>query len=60
MGLVYSAEKDSDFDSIKSTAEFKAILERFASNRLRVGRSEPALTLREKGFFFYVLAYYEF
>jgi sugar lactone lactonase YvrE len=49
MGLVYSAEKDSDFDSIKSTAEFKAVLERFASNRLRAGRGEPALTLSEKG-----------
>lgn len=49
MGMAYEAEKDTDFDSIKDSAEFKSILERFAANRLHVGNSAPAFTLREKG-----------
>ena len=49
MGLVYPVDKDSDFDSIRETAEFKAILRKIEANRLPVIKSTTALTIHEKG-----------
>jgi hypothetical protein len=49
MGLIYPAAEDTDFDSIKDTDEFKAILKKFEDNRAPVGRSTTAFTLQEKG-----------
>jgi hypothetical protein len=49
MGLVYPAASDKDFESIKDTAEFKAILKRFEINAKPVGHSTPAFTVHEKG-----------
>lgn len=50
IGLVFPADKDSDFDSIKASAEFRAILEKVAHNKLPVVHGAPAFTLHEKGF----------
>lgn len=49
MGLVYKAESDEDFSSIKETEEFRKILRRFESNKAPVGRSSTAFTVEEKG-----------
>ncbi|HEV7843738.1 MAG TPA: hypothetical protein VGO69_08565, partial [Pyrinomonadaceae bacterium] len=49
MGLIYPAAKDTDFDSVKETDEFKAILKKFEDNRAPLGRSTTAFTIREKG-----------
>jgi hypothetical protein len=50
MGLVFSAEKDSNFDSIKSSAKFQTILKSVERNRAPVINGAPAFTLHEKGF----------
>lgn len=50
MGLVFPAGKDGDFDSVKGSPEFQAILKRIESNRSPVMSSVPAFTLHEKGF----------
>src|SRR5262249_37390831 len=39
MGIALRPEKDADFDSIKETPEFKAILKRFDQNRSPVVKS---------------------
>lgn len=57
MGLVYSAEADGDFDSVKETGEFKSVLARFAANRSHVGRSATAFTIPEKGLITEGIAY---
>jgi hypothetical protein len=49
MGLVYPADTDEDFNSIKDTAEFKAILKKIESNRQPIVRSTTALVVHEKG-----------
>jgi len=49
MGLVYPVAGDEDFDSIKNTAEFKAIVRRFEINAKPVGHSQTAFTVPEKG-----------
>ncbi len=49
MGLVYPADQDTDFSSIKETPEFKAILKKIESNRLPVVKSSTAFTVHEKG-----------
>ena len=49
MGMIYAASKDTDFDSIKDTDEFKAILKRFENNKAPINHSSTAFTLREKG-----------
>lgn len=49
MGLVYPAAEDDDFNSIKDTAEFKAILKKIESNKLPVINSRLAFTVKEKG-----------
>ena len=48
MGMIYAASKDSDFDSVKETAEFKAILKRFEDNKAPINHSSSAFTLKEK------------
>jgi hypothetical protein len=50
MGLVFPAEKDSDFDSIKSSPEFQTILKGIERNKSPVTNSVPAFTVHEKGF----------
>jgi tetratricopeptide (TPR) repeat protein len=49
MGLVARASDDADFDSIKDSAEFKAIVARIEANKLPLGKSVPAFTVHEKG-----------
>jgi hypothetical protein len=50
MGLVFPADKESDFDSIRSSAEFQTILKKVEHNRLPVINGGAAFTLHEKGF----------
>ncbi|MDX6694485.1 MAG: hypothetical protein QOF02_2088 [Blastocatellia bacterium] len=50
MGLVFAAEKDSDFDSIKDSPAFQLMLQTVERNRAPVINSVPAFSLREKGF----------
>jgi hypothetical protein len=50
LGLVYPAAEDSDFDSVKQSAEFKTILKTFELNKTPIISSAPAFTLHEKGF----------
>ncbi|HEX8138787.1 MAG TPA: hypothetical protein VF544_14565 [Pyrinomonadaceae bacterium] len=49
MGLIFAAERDTDFASVRETDEFKAVLKRFDSNRAPIGHSTVAFTLKEKG-----------
>jgi tetratricopeptide (TPR) repeat protein len=57
MGLALRPEKDSDFDSIKDSSEFKAILKRFEDNRGPIVNSSTAFTIHEKGLITEGLAY---
>jgi len=57
MGLALRPEKDPDFDSIKDSVEFKAILTRFENNRAPVVKSSTAFTIHEKGLITEGLAY---
>jgi tetratricopeptide (TPR) repeat protein len=50
MGLVFSAEKDKDFDSVKGSPEFQTVLARVERNKLPVTNGTPAFTIHEKGF----------
>ena len=49
MGLVYPAESDTDFNSIRETVEFKAVLAKFRENREPVIRSARAFSVDQKG-----------
>jgi hypothetical protein len=49
MGMAYAAEKDEDFDSIKDSEEYPAILKRFALNRAPINNSSLAFTVKEQG-----------
>lgn len=49
MGLVYSAEKDEDFASLKDSREFADVVALFQKNRSRVGAAAHAFTVHEKG-----------
>jgi len=49
MGMAYAAAKDEDFDSIKDSEQYQAILKRFELNRAPITNSALALTIREKG-----------
>jgi hypothetical protein len=57
MGLVYAPEKDSDFDSIKESDEFKAVLRKFENNRAPVNHSAVAFTIQQKGLITEGIAY---
>ena len=57
MGLALRPEKDPDFDSIKDSSEFNAILKRFEDNRAPIVRSSTAFTIHEKGLITEGLAY---
>jgi hypothetical protein len=50
MGLVFPAETESDFASIKDSAEFQAILKSIEHNKAPVIGGAVAFTLHEKGF----------
>ena len=49
MGLVYAAERDKDFASLKDSREFAEVLALFQKNRAPVGDAAQAFTVREKG-----------
>lgn len=57
MGLALHPEKDSDFDSIKDSAEFKAVLGKFENNKTPIINSATAFTIHEKGLITEGLAY---
>lgn len=57
MGLYFPAERDTDFDSVKDTEEFKAALRRFAASREHTGLSTTAFVLKERGLVAEGLAY---
>ena len=57
MGLALRPENDPDFESIKDTAEFKAILKRFEDNKAPLVKSSTAFTIHEKGLITEGLAY---
>lgn len=57
MGLIYPAEKDDDFVSIKETEEFKKILAKFERNKTPVTRSKQVFTVPEKGLIAESVAY---
>jgi hypothetical protein len=48
MGLIYPTD-DEDFAAIKTSDEFRNIVQKFAANRTAVSHSTPAFTLEEKG-----------
>lgn len=50
MGLVFPADKESDFDSIKGSTEFQSVLKNIEHNKLPVINGGAAFTLHEKGF----------
>jgi hypothetical protein len=50
MGLIVPAAEETDFDSIRESAEFKTILKNFELNKAPIINSTPAFTLHEKGF----------
>ncbi len=50
MGLVFPADKESDFDSIKGSTEFQSILKGIEHNKLPIINGGAAFTLHEKGF----------
>src|SRR4051812_34512473 len=49
MGLVVPAATDENFNSIRDTDGFKAVVSRFEANRKPIGTSETAFTIHEKG-----------
>jgi sugar lactone lactonase YvrE len=49
MGLIYPAEKEDDFASLRDMEEFKKILRKFESNKAPTGASKLAFTIGEKG-----------
>jgi hypothetical protein len=57
MGMIFAADRDTDFDSIRETGEFKAVLKRFDGNRAPVNHSTTAFTVREKGLITEGIAY---
>ena len=57
MGLALHPEKDADFDSIKDSEEFKAVLRKFESNKAPIINSATAFTIHEKGLITEGLAY---
>lgn len=57
MGIALRPEKDADFDSVKETPEFKAILKRFDQNRAPAVKSTTAFSIHEKGLITEGLAY---
>jgi tetratricopeptide (TPR) repeat protein len=49
LGLVFAVDKDEDFEPLKNTDEFKALLKKFEDNKSPTVTSEPAFTVDEKG-----------
>jgi SMP-30/Gluconolactonase/LRE-like region len=49
MGLVMRATSDENFNSIKDADSFKAVVARFETNAKRIGNSQNAFTVKEKG-----------
>lgn len=57
MGMIYPADKDGDFVSIKETNEFRAILKKFEDNKAPVNHSVTAFTIPERGLITEGIAY---
>jgi hypothetical protein len=57
MGMIYRADRDTDFDSLKESQEFKAILKKFEENKLPINHSSTAFTIPEKGLITEGIAY---
>jgi hypothetical protein len=57
MGLIYRASEDGDFDSLKDSPEFKAILKRFEASKAPINHSSTAFTIPEKGLITEGIAY---
>ena len=57
MGLALHPEKDADFESVKDSQEFKAVLRKFESNKTPVINSTTAFTVHQKGLITEGLAY---
>jgi len=57
MGLDYPAEKDTDFDSIKTSPAFLALLAQFAENRKPLTPSRSAFTVKQTGLIAEGIAY---
>jgi len=57
MGMIYRADRDTDFDSLKESQEFKAILKKFEENKLPINHSSRAFTIPEKGLITEGIAY---
>lgn len=57
MGMIYRADKDTDFDSLKESPEFKAILKKFEENKAPINHSSTAFTIPEKGLITEGIAY---
>jgi len=49
MGLVYAAERDEDFASLKGSREFAEVVALFQKNRAPIGDAAQAFTVHEKG-----------
>lgn len=49
LGLILAPEKDSDFDLLRDSADFKLVQQQFARNRAPKIQSRLAFTIHEKG-----------
>ena len=57
MGVVLSAQKDSDLDSLRDNPEFKLIIKRFEASKAPVIKSSNGFVIHEKGLITEGLAY---
>ncbi len=57
MRLVYAPEKDGDFESVRSTSRFAAILDSFKRNAAETGSGKPAFVVPVRGVIAEGLAY---
>jgi hypothetical protein len=57
MGLIFAVDKDESFNPLKDTAEFKALLTKFESNKTPLVKSVRAFTIDEKGLIAESIAY---
>lgn len=57
MGVILSAQKDNDLDSIRDTPEFKLIIKRFEASKAPFIKSSNGFVIHEKGLITEGLAY---
>lgn len=58
MGLVYAPEKDADFESLRSSSRFAAVVDSFKRNAAASGSGKSAFVLPERGIIAEGLAYH--